>query len=223
MAMARPTGGISTYPWAAPPSRVVRTEEALGLFRAEKGALQDLVTSSCTSGKKGTGGGCRLLACAPRNQSSSLERSGEGGVLQCSPTLSAARESIAVSSGSESGNATLPDGGSTAESSSPEPSSSPDAAIDVLSSAGAPNEMLGPTLSEDPTSSSGNTRWCSRWCTGGLRGPRRRTRRGSSHCDPQITLTMSRSSPPKPGDLYLLVWQGGRTQHCDGHVPAMRT
>ncbi len=118
-------------PWAASPSKVVRTEEALGLFRAEKGALLDLVTSSCTSGKKGTGGGCRRSACAPRNQSSSLERSGEGRGLQCSPTLSAARESIAVSSGSDSGNATLPDGGSAAKSSSPEPSSSPDTAIDV--------------------------------------------------------------------------------------------
>ncbi len=56
--------------------------------------------------------------------------------------------SIAVSSGSDSGNATLPDGGSAAESSSPEPSSSPDAVIDIPSSAGAPNEMLGPALSE---------------------------------------------------------------------------
>ncbi len=65
MAMARSTGGTSTYPWAAPPSRVVRTEEALGLFRAEKGAFQDLVTSSCTSGKNGTGGDCRRSACAP--------------------------------------------------------------------------------------------------------------------------------------------------------------
>ncbi len=147
-------------PLGRPPSRVVRTEEALGLFRAEKGALQDLVTSSCTSGKNGTGGGCRRSACAPRNQSSSLERSGEGGGLQCSPTLSAARESIAVSSGSYSGIATLPDGGSAAESSSPEPSSSPDAVIDILSSAGAPNEMLGPALSEDSTSSSGNPRRC---------------------------------------------------------------
>ncbi len=81
MAMAHSTGGILTYPWAAPLSRVVRTEEALGLFRAEKGALQDLVTSSCTSGKKGTGGVCFCSACAPRNQSSSLERSGEGGSL----------------------------------------------------------------------------------------------------------------------------------------------
>ncbi len=35
-AIAHSTGGISTYPWATPPSRVVRTEEALGLFRAGK-------------------------------------------------------------------------------------------------------------------------------------------------------------------------------------------
>ncbi len=49
----------------------------------------------------------RRAACAPRYQSSSLECSGEGGGHQCSPTLSAARESIAVSSGSDSGNATL--------------------------------------------------------------------------------------------------------------------
>ncbi len=108
MAIARSTGGMSTYPWAAPPARVVRTEEAISLFRAEKGALQNLVTSSCTSGKKGTGGGCRRSAYAPRNQSSSLERSGEGGGLQCSLRLSAAQESIAVSSGSDSGNTTLP-------------------------------------------------------------------------------------------------------------------
>ncbi len=47
---------------------------------------------------------------------------------------------------------------SAAKSSSPEPSSSPDAVIDNLSSAGAPNEMLGPALSEDPAYSSGNPR-----------------------------------------------------------------
>ncbi len=55
-------------------------------------------------------------------------------------------------------------------------------------------------------------------CAGGVRCPRRRTRRGSSHCDPQITLTMSRSSPPKPGgartgqgkgDTPPPVWRGG--------------
>ncbi len=103
------------------------------------------------------------IGLPPRKQSSSLEHLGEGGGLQCSPTLSAARESIAVSSGSDSGKATLPDGGSAAESSSPEPSLSPDAVIDILSSAGAPNEMLGPALSEDLASSSGNTDGAMRW------------------------------------------------------------
>ncbi len=68
-----------------------------------------------------------------RWQPSSLERSGDGGGLQCSPTLSADRESIAVSSGSDSGNATLPSGGSAAKSSSPE-ASLPSDAIDILSS-----------------------------------------------------------------------------------------
>ncbi len=41
-----------------------------------------------------------------------------------------------------------------------QPSSSPDAVIESLSSAGAPNEMLGPALSEDPAYSSGNPRRC---------------------------------------------------------------
>ncbi len=70
--------------------------------------------------------------------------------------LSAARESIAVSSGSDTGNATLPDRGSAAESSSPEPSSSSYAAINILSSAGALTKMLGSVLSEDPANSSRN-------------------------------------------------------------------
>ncbi len=54
--------------------------------------------------------------------------------------LQSALHCIAVSSGSDSGSATLPDGGNAAESSSPEPSSSPDEVIDILSSAGAPNQ-----------------------------------------------------------------------------------
>ncbi len=65
--------------------------------------------------------------------------------------------------GSDSGNATLPDGGSAAESSSPEPSSPSDAAIDILSSAGAPNDMLGPpcprTPQACPETPDGATRW----------------------------------------------------------------
>ncbi len=44
-------------PKAVPPSRVVRGEEPQDLFRAVKGAFHDLVSSSCTSGKNGTGGG----------------------------------------------------------------------------------------------------------------------------------------------------------------------
>ncbi len=111
-------------PGSAPPS--CNCFNALAWWTCRR-AMACRAEASCTSGKKGTGGGCRRSACAPRNQSSSLERSGEGGGLQCSPTLSAARESIAVSSGSDSGNATLPDGGCSAEPSSPEPSSSPDA------------------------------------------------------------------------------------------------
>ncbi len=159
--MARSTGGTSTYPWAAPPSRVVRTEEALGLFRAEKGAFHDLVTSSCTSGKKGTGGGCRRSACAPRNQSSSLERSGRRRTPIVQPD--------ALSSpGKHSGQFWIWLGqrysswrrAAQPNRPPPEPSSSPDAVIDNLSSAGAPNEMLGPALSEDPAYSSGNPRRC---------------------------------------------------------------
>ncbi len=56
----------------------------------------------------------------PRNHSSNLEGSGRGGGFHTSPTFSAARESIAVISGSGSDNATTPEGGNAAESSSPE-------------------------------------------------------------------------------------------------------
>ncbi len=51
------TRGSSTYPLAAPPSRVVREEEGPDWLRAEKGAFHDLVTSSCTSGKERYWGG----------------------------------------------------------------------------------------------------------------------------------------------------------------------
>ncbi len=57
MATDRSTEGMPVYPKAAPPSRVVRAEEPQDLFRAVKGAFHDLVSSSCTSGKNGTGGG----------------------------------------------------------------------------------------------------------------------------------------------------------------------
>ncbi len=129
---------------------------------AVKGAIHELVSSSCTSGKKGTGAGrgCELRP-APRNQSSSREGSGLGGLLTSSPMLTAARASMAVSSGSGAAVATTPEGGSpTAPSSSEDVNPSPDAAIDILSTDGAPNEMLGAPW-DRPAKSPGNRTGCS--------------------------------------------------------------
>ncbi|XDV14996.1 hypothetical protein PO909_015151 [Leuciscus waleckii] len=105
-----------------------------------------MVTSSCTSGKKSTRvEHWELARAAPRNKSSNLEGLGHDGGLHTSQTLSAAQESIVVNSGSGLGNTTLPEEDNAAESSSPEDSSSPcDAAIDIGSSGGAPNETTGP-------------------------------------------------------------------------------
>ncbi len=149
--------GNATYPLAAPPSRVVRTEETDEWLLAVKGAIHDFVSSSCTSGKKGTGVG---RGCEPRpalrNQSSSREGSGLGGLLTSSPMLAAARASMVVSSGSGAAVATTPEGGSPAEpSSSEDVSPYPDAVIDILSSGGAPNDMLA-ILWEEPTKSPGS-------------------------------------------------------------------
>ncbi len=71
---------------------------------AVKGAIHDFVSSSRTSGKKGTGAerGCEPRP-APSNQSSSREGSGLGGLLTSSPILTAAWASMAVSSGSGGG------------------------------------------------------------------------------------------------------------------------
>ncbi len=93
--------GNAHVPLATPPSRVVRTEEADERLLAVKGAIHDFVSSSCTSGRKGTRveRGCEPRP-APRNQSSSREGSGLGGLLTSSPILTAARASMAVSSGS---------------------------------------------------------------------------------------------------------------------------
>ncbi len=60
--------------------------------------------------------------------------------------LKAARASMTVSSGSGAAVATTPEGGSpTSPSSSEDVNPSPDAAIDILSTDGTPNEMLGQT------------------------------------------------------------------------------
>ncbi len=57
MATDHSTEGMPAYPKAAPPSRLVRGEGLQDLFQAVKGAFHDLVSSSCTYGKIGTGGG----------------------------------------------------------------------------------------------------------------------------------------------------------------------
>ncbi len=98
---------------------------------------------------------------APRNQSSSREGSGLGGLLTSSPMLTAARASMAVSSGYGAAVATTPEGGSpTAPSSSEDVNPSSDAAIDILSTDGAPNEMLGAPW-DRPAKSPGNRTGCS--------------------------------------------------------------
>ncbi len=61
--IALSTWGMPVYPLAAPPSRIVRTEEMDERLLAVKGAIHDFVSSSCTSGKKGTGA---EHACEPR-------------------------------------------------------------------------------------------------------------------------------------------------------------
>ncbi len=98
----------------------------------------------------------------PRNHSSNLEGSGRGGGIHTSPTFSAARESIAVISGSGSDNATTPEGGNAAESSSPEREGSPsDAATDIWSSGEAPKETGGvPHSAEAPVWTNGTPAGC---------------------------------------------------------------
>ncbi len=141
---------------------MVREEGPLARFRAVKGAFHVPVSSSCTSGKKGTGvGGWEPARATPRNQSSSLEGSGHGGGFHTSPTLLAARESIAIISGSVSGTATVPEGGNCADASSPAKSDSPsDAAIDIRSSRGAPKDTDGAHLWDGPPRSSGSSAGC---------------------------------------------------------------
>ncbi len=98
----------------------------------------------------------------PRNHSSNLEGSGCGGGFHTSPTFSAARESIAVISGSGSDNATTPEGGNAAELSSPEREGSPsDAATDIWSSGEAPKETGGvPHSAEAPVRTNGTPAGC---------------------------------------------------------------
>ncbi len=84
------------------------------------------------------------------------------GRFHTSLTFSAARESIAIISGSGSDNATTPEGGNAAGSSSPERESSPsDAAIDISSSGEAPKETGGvPHSAEVPARSNSKPTGC---------------------------------------------------------------
>ncbi len=143
----------------------------------------------------------------------------------CSPMLLPAWESIAFNSGSDSGNATLLDRDRAAESLSPEPSSSPYAAIDILSSAG-PHPVPGPShlIQEHRRARSARR----------VRGQWRLTWWGNSHCYPQITLTTSWCSllllrdretrmGNGKGDTPLFDEEVSGSQHCDGHIVTMRT
>ncbi len=107
-------------------------------------------------------GALKTSATPPENHSSNLEGSGRGGGFHTSPTFSAARESIAVISGSGSDNATTPEGGNAAESSSPEREGSPsDAATDIWSSGEAPKETSGvPHSAEAPVRTNGTPAGC---------------------------------------------------------------
>ncbi len=191
---------MPAYPLATPPSRVVRTEEADERLLAVKGAIHELVSSSCTSGKKGTGAGrgCEPRP-APRNQSSSREGSGLGGLLTSSPMLTAARASMAVSSGSGAAVATTPEGGSpTAPSSSEDVNPSPNAAIDILSTDGAPNEMLGAPWDRPAKITREPDGMFAAW---GVRGPWGRARRRGSYSNPQISQSVSRRSSARAREI----------------------
>ncbi len=118
-------------------------EKADEQLLAVKGAIHDFVSSSCTSGKKGTGG----------------ERGYEPH--QSSSMLTADRASMAISSGCGAAVATTPEGGSpTAPSSSEDMNPSPNAAIDILSTESTPNEMLVAPW-DGPAKSPGNRTGCS--------------------------------------------------------------
>ncbi len=79
-----------------------------------------------------------------------------GGISWAQVHRNRIRASMAVSSGSGAAVVTTPEGGSpTSPSSSEDVNPSPDAAIDILSTDGAPNEMLGAPW-DGPAKSSGN-------------------------------------------------------------------
>lgn len=90
-AIAHSTWGTSEYTRAAPPSRVVRTEEPAKHVLAERGAFHDFKVSSCTSVKKMEQCGA-MSRSDHRYQSFSRKSSGQGGRDYSSPMLMAASD-----------------------------------------------------------------------------------------------------------------------------------
>ncbi len=130
--------------------------------------------------------GCEPRSAA-RNQSSSHEGSGLGSLLTSSPILTAARASMAISSGSGAAVATTPEGGSpSAPSSSEDVSPSPDAAI------GYPR-MAHRMKCWAPRGTDQQNYLGTGWDVRCVRSKRSvGTRRRGSYCHPQISLSTSR-------------------------------
>ncbi len=132
--------------------------------RSTKGMPQ---SGSTVEGGEG-GGATRFVSgserCLPRFCELLMHFRGEWHqrLVQPQRIFSVARESIAIISGSGSDNATTPEGGNAARSSSPERESSPsNATIDIWSSGEAPKETGGvPHSAEVPARSNGNPTGC---------------------------------------------------------------
>ncbi len=145
MATDRSTEGMPVYPKAAPPSRVVRGEAprfVSGSERCLPRSCKLLIHFERMAPEGGDENQHDLHRETTRPASKSWDAVeytflGGGGGFHTSPTFSAARESIAVISRSGSDNATTPEGGNAAESSSPERACPP------MLSGGAPKETGG--------------------------------------------------------------------------------
>ncbi len=167
----------------------------------------------------------------PRNHSSNLEGSGRGGGFHTSPTFSAARESIAVISGSGSDNATTPEGGNAAESSSPEREGSPsDAATDIWSSGeGTEGNGWGTPLSRGPSPNQRYPRrlrsaWGVRTSTWGspYRNPQI-TSDSTGCCAAPFCARTNARSRQRQRDPAMFDTAESIAQLRDGHVPTRRT
>ncbi len=117
MATDRSTEGTPVYPKVAPPSRVMRGGGAPRFFSGSERCFLQSCKLLMDFRENGTRG---VPAQPPRESTRSFKESGCGGGFHMSPKFSAARESIAVISGSGSDTATTPKGGNTSELSSPE-------------------------------------------------------------------------------------------------------